>query len=85
MGAPTSPVDIDPACFTNRLTVNGALRASGVKYLRLVGTTLTLNQPAETVLYDPLVWLHALSGASGPSGGTSSGTFDAYTTLPPVL
>ncbi len=65
-------------CTSTRLTVNGALIAPQIKFLRLVGN-VNDNTADETITYDPTVWLRALSGGSGEQ------VIDAYTTLPPIL
>lgn len=67
----------------NTLEVNGSLIAPQVKFLRMAGSAY-ISSPAETITYNPIVWLQLLGGGgSGPS--PSEFEFDAYTTLPPVL
>lgn len=63
------------------LRINGSMSAARIKLFRSSGN---LNQPnpAETIDYVPTAWLQAISGAG--MGGLS-GTYDAHTSLPPVL
>lgn len=64
----------------NTLEVNGSLIAPNIRFLRMAGSTNT-NNPAETITYNPAVWLQLLGGG----GSSPNFEFDAYTTLPPVL
>lgn len=83
-GLPPSDIaSINPACLGNSLTVNGALEANNIKYLRLRGSTALVNQSAETVIYDPLIWLKAIKQNTVPGSGSKN--FDSYTIMPPIL
>lgn len=64
-------------CRATPLTVNGSLVARQVWLLRASGS-LSSNNAAENVNFSPEVWLNA-----PPEPGTD--TYDAITSLPPVL
>jgi len=68
------------ACKT-QLTVNGAFIANQVWLLRTAGSISGLS--AETFNFTPEVWLTAPYDSS--VSGSSSGKYDAITSLPPVL
>lgn len=80
---PATIATIANSCLGSTLTVNGALEATSIKYLRLRGSTAAVGQPAETIIYDPLIWLKAIKSSSVPVPGSTN--FDAYTTMPPIL
>ncbi len=82
-GAVPSLATLPAECYSSTLTVNGALRAAtGIKYLRLNGS-VSSGAPGEIISYDPLTWLKAAT--PGADSSISSGDYDAYTIMPPVL
>ena len=70
-------MDTPGSCLSGSLKINGSLIAPNIKFLRVSGS---LNTPAaESITYDPVTWLQALT----PSATDQK--IDAYTTLPPIL
>jgi hypothetical protein len=83
-GGPATPVSVADM-FTKcdkTLKVRGALVAGGVVKLQRTNGSI-LQSEAETIEYNPFVWLSAIN----PLGGASTNTnqFDYITALPPVL
>lgn len=85
------------ACNT-QLVITGGIAAKKVHLLRTYGSMSQdtngsqsigtsgsngYQGAGEVVIYNPVLWLRRLSGTSGGSSG--GGTYDAMTTLPPVL
>jgi hypothetical protein len=67
-----------------QLTIRGALVAGGnVKLLRTIGS-LSFGPVAETIEYNPFVWMSAINPPSG-GGAIVEKKFDYITALPPVL
>lgn len=77
-----TPLPVGCGSSGSTLTVNGALQAKNIKYLRLNGS-ITSGIPGEVVNYDPLAWLDAATPSGQASITTSN--YDAYTIMPPIL
>lgn len=69
-------------CHANSLTFNGAVVARQLKLLR-AGGTVSSNNPAESVNFTPEIWL--TTPPDVVTGNGAVGTYDAITSLPPVL
>ncbi len=79
--------DATNGCRKNALIVNGAFIADKVNLYRGYGT-LNQNQPAETFNFTPTVWLappKSLTPLFGGTGTSTNNSYDAITTLQPVL
>jgi hypothetical protein len=78
--------ELNGSCQSNNLTINGAVVAKMIKFLRTKGTLRdspgvledrnSLNV-AERIVFSPAVWL--------ASRGVLTGKADSYTALPPIL
>jgi hypothetical protein len=69
-------------CHSNSLTVDGSFVARQVWFLRAGGSIN--GSPAESVNFSPEVWLGTPPDVVSGSGG-SADTYDAITSLPPIL
>ena len=69
-------------CHANSLTFNGAVVARQLELLR-AGGTVSDNVPAESVNFTPEIWL--TTPPDVVTGNGAVGTYDAITSLPPVL
>jgi hypothetical protein len=81
---PYKPASLNGSLYTtcqNQLTINGAFIANDVWLLRTDGSVS--NIPAETFNFNPELWLTSPFDSS--MGGSTSGKYDAITSLPPVL
>ena len=81
---PYRPASLNGSLYTtcqNQLTVNGAFIANDVWLLRTDGSVS--NIPAETFNFSPELWITSPYDSS--TGNSSSGKYDAITSLPPVL
>lgn len=76
------PLDgsLNSAC-NKPLTINGAVVANNIELLRSYGSIGKSNEAAETINYNPSVWI----AGSMLSSGTPSFDYDSITSLPPVL
>lgn len=76
--------ELNGACKTRQLFVNGAFIAVELKLYRSFGSMSTAG-PAELFTYTPGTWLAAPCSISGNCSDGSTDGYDAITSLPPVL
>ena len=95
-----TPLALSAANFNtcgSQLTITGGVAAKKLHLLRTAGTMSQdaggqlpyanngggYANAAEVFVYNPVLWLRQLTGTTG--GSSAGGTYDAMTTLPPVL
>jgi hypothetical protein len=84
---PTMDGSLLSTCDNTKLTVNGSLVARHIRMTRTVGTlrqssageASTVPHIAETLNYNPIMWIPQPPSATGPD------QYDAITSLPPIL
>lgn len=97
-GTPLNLSATNYSACNNQLVITGGVAAKKVHLLRTYGSLsqdTNGGQPigaagsngyqnaGEVIIYNPVLWLRRLAGTSGGSSGGT--TYDAMTTLPPVL
>lgn len=85
----TTPVDLNTATGYARcntpLTIFGSVTAQSLLLNRTTGHWATGGSgSAETFVYSPEIWLAPRAGGSGTGSGTT-GNYESYISLPPVL